>query len=70
MELEDEVETLLRSKIEQIIPEIKQAIQKSKPSKIKSIHYGVTCDGCGVKPIVGIRYKSSVQYDFDYCEKC
>jgi hypothetical protein len=54
------VETLLRSKIEQMIPEIKQAIKKSKSSKIKSIHHGVRCDGCGIKPIVGIRYKSSV----------
>jgi len=30
----------------------------------------VKCDGCGVKPIVGIRYKCTVCYDFDYCENC
>lgn len=31
---------------------------------------GVECDGCGVAPIVGVRYKSSVTKDFDYCANC
>jgi len=30
----------------------------------------VTCDGCQKKPIVGIRYKCAVCYDFDFCEEC
>ena len=33
-------------------------------------HTGVQCDGCGVSPIVGIRYKCSVLPDFDYCSVC
>jgi len=44
------------------------------PSSIKienkQTHYRVTCDGCGVNPIVGARYKCAVCNDFDYCEKC
>jgi len=34
------------------------------------IHEGVTCDGCGVIPIVGTRFKCSVCHDYDLCEKC
>jgi len=34
------------------------------------VHEGVECDGCGVKPIKGFRYKCSVCPDFDFCEKC
>jgi len=34
------------------------------------IHKNYTCDGCNVKPIVGVRYQCSVCEDFDFCEKC
>jgi len=34
------------------------------------VHDRVTCDGCGVKPIVGNKWKCSVCEDFDYCDKC
>lgn len=40
------------------------------PSTEKSVHYHVSCDGCKMYPIVGIRYKCYVCPDFDYCEKC
>ncbi len=43
--------------------------QKEKVSD-KVIHPGITCDGCGAFPIVGIRYKCSICDDFDYCEAC
>lgn len=33
-------------------------------------HHGFTCDGCGVSPIMGIRYHCSVLPDFDFCAKC
>jgi len=35
-----------------------------------AIHRRVTCDGCGQKPLVGIRYKCTVCNDFDLCETC
>lgn len=35
-----------------------------------SIHLGVSCDGCGVSPIVGTRFKSSIRENFDLCENC
>jgi len=34
------------------------------------IHPNVECDGCGMAPIVGPRYKCSVCKDFDYCQTC
>ena len=36
----------------------------------KNIHFGVQCDGCGVSPIIGTRYKCCVCDNFDYCEQC
>lgn len=36
----------------------------------KIVHFGVKCDGCGVFPIVGCRYKCATCDNFDYCEKC
>ncbi|KAL3685419.1 hypothetical protein R1sor_003441 [Riccia sorocarpa] len=36
----------------------------------KSVHHFVTCDGCGKKPIVGVRYKSTVKEDYDLCSSC
>ena len=36
----------------------------------KEIHYGIICDGCGMKPLTGKRYKCKKCNDFDYCQKC
>ena len=33
-------------------------------------HSGVVCSGCGICPIVGIRYKCIYCDHFDYCENC
>jgi hypothetical protein len=33
-------------------------------------HPRVRCDGCGVRPIIGIRYKCCVRDNFDLCERC
>ncbi|KAK1258571.1 hypothetical protein QJS04_geneDACA014847 [Acorus gramineus] len=37
---------------------------------LKSFHTGVHCDGCGVHPIMGYRYKSKVKEDYDLCSTC
>ncbi|KAM7277058.1 hypothetical protein ACFE04_018924 [Oxalis oulophora] len=33
-------------------------------------HRGVRCDGCGIHPITGPRYKSKVKEDYDLCNIC
>jgi len=41
-----------------------------KEDEKKEIHYNFMCDGCGMNPIVGKRYKCNSCRNFDYCEKC
>ncbi|XP_044966868.1 protein NBR1 homolog isoform X2 [Hordeum vulgare subsp. vulgare] len=36
----------------------------------QSIHKWVECDGCGVTPIVGSRFKSTVKHNYDLCCAC
>ena len=43
---------------------------KTENSEGKAIHHMCSCDGCGMSPIVGTRYKCSICENFDYCEKC
>jgi hypothetical protein len=33
-------------------------------------HPGITCDECGMSPIVGTRYKATHLYDYDICTAC
>ena len=39
-------------------------------SEGKAIHHEYICDGCGMEPIIGSRFKCTVCKDFDYCEAC
>jgi hypothetical protein len=34
------------------------------------VHKCVVCDGCGMSPIIGPRYKCTVLKDFDFCQNC
>jgi hypothetical protein len=43
---------------------------KKAADQAAQVHAGITCDGCQMRPIQGIRYKCSVCPDFDFCEKC
>ncbi len=36
----------------------------------RAVHLDVNCDLCGIKPIVGLRYKCTVCVDFDLCVTC
>lgn len=41
-----------------------------RKSKVNTIHKNVRCSVCGVFPIVGVRYRSTLLDDFDMCEDC
>lgn len=43
---------------------------KRAADQASQVHVAVTCDGCKIKPIQGIRYKCSVCPDFDFCQTC
>ena len=61
----DEIEN--KRKIESYFPNI-QEIEENYKNKI--IHKNINCDGCGMKPIVGVRYKCKVCKNFDFCQNC
>ena len=49
---------------------LKNYSRKTENEEGKPIHHQYSCDGCGMNPIVGIRYKCSICDNFDYCESC
>ena len=61
----DELEK--KEKIENYFPNIKE-IEENYTNKI--VHKNIICDGCGMKPILGIRYKCKICENFDYCQNC
>jgi len=71
------LEQLMSSMLVKSLPKIVQATKeeaskafKKENQENKVVHYGVRCSGCKVPSIVGVRYKCSVCYNFNYCEKC
>eukprot|EP00475_Leptophrys_vorax_P024761 TRINITY_DN3425_c0_g1_i1.p1 TRINITY_DN3425_c0_g1~~TRINITY_DN3425_c0_g1_i1.p1 ORF type:complete len:268 (-),score=76.53 TRINITY_DN3425_c0_g1_i1:628-1431(-) len=43
---------------------------KDEAVEAKDDKHHVTCDVCGVDPVVGVRYECTVCYNFDMCESC
>jgi hypothetical protein len=75
------IKNLIRQELEAAVPGIfdklvkeanlyveEEPIEEAKGPLVE--HVAVECDGCGVAPIKGIRYKCAVCKDFDYCAKC
>ena len=61
----DEIEN--KNKIESYFPNI-QEIEDNYKNKI--VHKNISCDGCGMKPIIGFRYKCKECKNFDFCQSC
>ena len=55
-------------KIENYFPNIRDIGEKEM--REKGIHRNYICDGCGMNPIVGIRYHCLSCQNFDYCINC
>jgi len=54
-----------------VFQEARQHIEAEFPQQTgETVHHGITCDGCDMFPIVGVRYKSVLRADFDLCENC
>jgi hypothetical protein len=77
--LKDEI-TLLKKKCDELKSKLRELKGKRpktpkgrrsrQTSEEKAVHRWVTCDGCQMAPIVGIRYKCKICPDFDFCENC
>ena len=52
--------------------DFKKTFEELKKKEIngKAVHHGFICDGCGMNPIVGNRFKCTVCDNFDFCEAC
>jgi len=59
----------LKVNIKKTKPVVQEQEQEASGSSA-AVHYGVTCDGCECKPIIGNRYKCVVCDDYDLCEAC
>ncbi len=44
--------------------------EEKEEKKRSEIHNGVRCDGCGMNPLIGKRYKCKGCHNFDYCQEC
>jgi hypothetical protein len=60
----------IKEKTIRFYEEFKKKFINPNVKKDEIVHRNIICDGCGMHPLVGIRYKCSVCHDFDYCEKC
>ena len=71
-----ETSKLYQDELNKIINEEKKNEQMKEQSQVNqsqskiAVHSSYICDGCGMNPIKGIRYKCTVCKDFDYCEGC
>lgn len=45
-------------------------VKPALPVSSSVVHLNIVCDRCGQGPIVGMRYKSLIDNDFDVCDKC
>ncbi len=50
--------------------ELGQPVPQTESQSDLNTHTTVACDGCGVSPVIGVRYKCVVCKNFDYCEIC
>jgi len=78
--VQSEVQKLIPSLTESILKNVSQIGNSkiseekpsvdSRPSSGPVVHHSVTCDGCGLSPITGFRYKCIICHNFDFCERC
>jgi hypothetical protein len=55
---------------QQVVEEVKEDKKVDKEISKEMIHPNIICDGCGMEPLRGIRYKCTVCSDFDLCGDC
>ena len=61
---------LVRKEVSSAIERIEILRVAKELERTQGVHTGVCCDGCGVSPIIGCRYKCSVCQNYDFCPNC
>jgi len=65
---------LISQTINQTLVQVESLLKGTKLTSLKEeekeVHNCVRCDGCGMSPIRGIRYKCTECHNFDFCEAC
>jgi hypothetical protein len=69
-DLEKLVTSMVEKSVTNLVKLPKPEENQADTFRNKTIHYGVGCNGCGMMPIVGIRYSCVFCPGFDYCENC
>mmetsp|Transcript_30030 Transcript_30030/g.52006 ORF Transcript_30030/g.52006 Transcript_30030/m.52006 type:complete len:421 (+) Transcript_30030:172-1434(+) len=60
-------------KVDHALNDMPKQFQVKPKNLLKCVHFGVGCDGCGIYPITGRRYKCqdcSEEIGFDLCGEC
>jgi len=52
------------------LPDSKSVPAAARSSPTLQVHEHVTCDGCGMYPLVGARFKCAVRDNYDLCNSC
>jgi hypothetical protein len=66
-----DLQAMIANEVTKIVQtdEFKNEMQQ-KIEDAKAVHEGITCSGCEVSPIRGIRFTCSKREKYDLCEKC
>lgn len=71
----DNIELIKKTLIDNTINQSVFMLDKQKDKRLQmsqsgNVHNNITCSGCGVSPIVGIRFSCGIVNDFHLCESC
>jgi hypothetical protein len=72
------IKNLINNELNKQAQDVFQKLMKSgdlgdvdmTPEEAEAVHEGVECDGCGMNPIRGIRYKCTIRKNYDVCATC
>ena len=72
------IKNLINNELNKQAQDVFQKLMKSgdlgdvdmTPEEAEAVHEGVECDGCGMNPIRGLRYKCTIRKNYDVCATC
>ena len=68
--IKESIREMVKSKLKILEKSIIDDISKQPALEIQNVHKGIKCSSCGMKNIVGIRYKCTICKNYNLCEIC